>query len=70
MRAANPIRGVFARFARTVVALRQRPDFNCGDCERSDRCGLPPSDRCVVKAAQIARGDWNKKYRGTALGQW
>jgi hypothetical protein len=70
MRATNPIQGVFASFARMVVALRQRPDFTCGDCERADRCGLPPSDRCIVRAAQIARGDWNKKRRANALSQW
>lgn len=70
MRTADPIQGVFAGFAKMVAALRRQPDFTCGDCERSDRCGLPPSDRCIVKAAQIARGDWNKKHRETALGQW
>jgi hypothetical protein len=64
------IQGIFARFARTVAALRRRPDFTCADCERSDRCGLPPSDRCIVRAAQIARGDWSRKRRGNLLGQW
>jgi hypothetical protein len=63
------IQGVFASCARTVAALRRRPDFTCGDCERSDRCGLPPSDRCIVRAAQIARGDWDKKRRVNVLGQ-
>lgn len=64
------IQGVFASFARTVAALRRRPDFTCGDCERSDRCGLPPSDRCIVKVAQIAHGDWHRKRRVNVLGQW
>jgi hypothetical protein len=64
------IQGVFARFARMVAALQRRPGFTCGDCERSDRCGLPPSDRCIVRAAQIARGDWNKKRRANTLSQW
>lgn len=63
------IQDVFARFARTVVALRRQPEFTCGDCERSDRCGLPPSDRCIVKAAQIARGDWTRKGHATTLRQ-
>ena len=64
------IQDVFAGFARAVAALRRRPEFSCGDCERSDRCGLPPSDRCIVKAAQIARGDWSRKRRVSLLGQW
>jgi hypothetical protein len=64
------IQDVFAGFARTVAALRRRPEFTCGDCERSDRCGLPPSDHCIVKAAQIARGDWDRKRRVSLLGQW
>jgi hypothetical protein len=63
------IRDVFARFARTVAALRRPPEFNCGDCERTDRCSLPPSDRCIVRAAQIASGDWTRKGRATTLRQ-
>jgi hypothetical protein len=63
--------GVFARFARMVAAaLRGRPDFICGDCERSHRCGLPPSDRCIARVVQIASGDWKRKRRINVLGQW
>jgi hypothetical protein len=64
------IQDFFARFARTVVALRRPPEFTCGDCDRSDRCGRPPSDRCIVRAAQIARGDWTKKRRAATLAKW
>jgi hypothetical protein len=63
------IQGVFAWFVRTVAVLRRPRDFTCGDCERSDRCGLPPSDRCIVRAAQIARGDWTRKCHATTLRQ-
>lgn len=63
------IQDVFARFARTVAALRRRPEFTCSDCERSERCGLSPSDHCIVRAAQIARGDWTKKRGATTLRQ-
>jgi len=31
------------------------PEFTCGDCERSDRCGRPPSAECAVKMAQLER---------------
>jgi hypothetical protein len=63
------IQDVFARLARIVAAPRRRPEFTCGDCDRSDRCGLPPGDRCIVKAAQMARGDWTRKRHATTLRQ-
>ncbi|HLN39017.1 MAG TPA: hypothetical protein VK337_14640 [Xanthobacteraceae bacterium] len=63
------IQNVLARFARIMMAMRRRPEFVCGDCERSDRCGLPPSDRCIVKAAQIASGEWTRKGHATTLRQ-
>ena len=63
------IQDVFARLARIVAALPRRPEFTCGDCDRSDRCGLPPGDRCIVKAAQMARGDWTRKRHATTLRQ-
>jgi hypothetical protein len=63
------IQDVFAKLGRTVAGLRRRPEFTCGDCERSDRCGLPPGDRCIVKAAQMARGDWTRKRHATTLRQ-
>jgi hypothetical protein len=49
--------------------MRRESDFTCGDCERSDRCGLPPSDTCIVRAEQIARGDWKIGTRAEALIQ-
>jgi hypothetical protein len=70
MRTANPLDDVFAKFADTLAALRRRSGFTCGDCERSDRCGLPPSDRCIVRAEQIVRGDWKIKRRAKALSEW
>jgi len=63
------IQDVFARIATAVAALRRPREFTCSDCERSDRCGLPPSDRCIVKAAQIASGDWTRKCHATTLRQ-
>jgi hypothetical protein len=55
MRTLDIIRRVFPkRTARTSWA--RRSGFTCGDCERWERCGLPPHDDCVHRAAQIARG--------------
>jgi hypothetical protein len=55
MRTLDIIRGIFAK----GIALMSRPrrsDFTCGDCERWQRCGLPPHDDCIVRAEQLARG--------------
>jgi hypothetical protein len=59
--------GIFARVASRIATMRRVSDFTCGDCERSDRCGLPPSDTCIVRAEQIARGDWKVRRRTKAL---
>jgi hypothetical protein len=55
MRTLDIIRRIFPkRTARASWARRSA--FTCGDCERWERCGLPPHDDCVHRAAQIARG--------------
>jgi hypothetical protein len=69
MRATRAIRGVFANILSRIATMRRESDFTCGDCERSDRCGLPPSDTCIVRAEQIARGDWKIRTRAEALIQ-
>ena len=69
MRVPNSIQGLLAKFAK-LVALRPGSDFTCGDCERSDRCGLPPSKTCIVRAEQIARGDWKAKRRAKLVIGW
>ena len=46
------------RVAWNKLALQlgwQRDEFTCGECERWERCGLPPSDKCITRAAQVAR---------------
>lgn len=52
----------------------QDSEFTCGDCERKDRCSLPPSDNCIAKAEQMARSDWQSKKRyqrlSGLLGYW
>jgi hypothetical protein len=59
--------GIFARAASRIATMRRVADFTCGDCERSNRCGLAPSDTCIVRAEQIARGDWKVRRRAKAL---
>jgi hypothetical protein len=55
MRTLNILRRIFT--SRIAPALhRRRSTFTCGQCERWERCGLPPHEDCVVRAAQLARG--------------
>ena len=55
MQAFHSIKAVIERITRQLAAARARSDFTCGECERWERCGQPPSEDCVIRAAQIAR---------------
>jgi hypothetical protein len=41
--------------AKIAVFFRRESTFVCGQCERWQRCGLPPSSRCITKLEQIER---------------
>jgi hypothetical protein len=60
------VQGVLAKLASMSATLRRPSEFACGDCERVERCGLPPSDDCIEKAAQIERG-WTRPIK---LREW
>ena len=55
MRALDAVKRVMDDFAAGVARRQQRPDASCGQCERRERCGLPPNRNCIVMAAQVAR---------------
>jgi hypothetical protein len=55
MRALDVVQGTLAKLAAPIIWPRRGSAFVCGECERWERCGLPPSDRCIVMIAQIAR---------------
>ncbi|HEY6995895.1 MAG TPA: hypothetical protein VH397_19500 [Xanthobacteraceae bacterium] len=55
MRAFDAVQIVIAKLTALIAQARQWPDFACGECERREQCALPPSNRCVVMAAQIER---------------
>jgi hypothetical protein len=63
----NAIRGVFRRISEEIATRRRLTDFTCGDCDRSHRCNLSPSDSCIARQEQIARGDWKIRRRARAL---
>ncbi len=52
-----------------IVGKLSRADFTCGDCERSARCSLPPSDNCIARAEQLERDDWKLKRRARSILQ-
>jgi hypothetical protein len=68
MRALDVVQGIFTKLA-SIVTVRGRSDFACGECERWERCGLPPSDKCIVMAVQIARNG-GRSSKWTILHQW
>ena len=60
------VQGILAKLASMSATLWRPPEFTCGDCERVDRCGRPPSDDCIEKAAQIERG-WTRPTKWARL---
>jgi len=71
MRTLNSIGETLRRWAGAIGAWAVRSEwdeFTCGECERRDRCGLPPDKTCIVKVMQIAR-DGGRPRRRTALTQ-
>jgi hypothetical protein len=59
MGAFDFVQAVLAKLASMSATRWRLSEFTCSDCERVDRCGLPPSDNCIQKAAQIERG-WTR----------
>lgn len=51
------VRGLVEEFSSRIATSRRRSEFNCGDCDRWERCGLSPTDTCVIRAAQLNRHD-------------
>lgn len=47
----------FIRSAVDALTVKFRPErrISCAGCERQERCGQPPSEHCIVRAARIER---------------
>jgi hypothetical protein len=56
MSGAEFLKQVYGKVGRLLSARRNDAEFSCGDCRVSERCGLPPSEKCVARAAQISDG--------------
>jgi hypothetical protein len=55
MRAREVVKRIVAGLAEARARRRRASEFMCGECERWERCGLPPNKNCIVMAAQLAR---------------
>ena len=69
MSAFETIRNALSGLA-NKIAGRHRPDFICNDCDRWQRCGLPPSGNCLARAAQIDEREklgYRPPYAGNVL---
>ena len=64
---ASEIRGILRRISERSAARRRLAAFTCADCDRWERCNLPPSANCVPRQEQIARGDWEARRKAKAL---
>ena len=66
---SKPYGGILARLSGVVSHLHREPEFTCSACEIWERCGSPPNEDCVVRAAQLERGDWKLRRRARALNR-
>jgi hypothetical protein len=55
MHARDRVRAMVVRLIGAVLRRRRKPAFTCGECERWQRCGLPPSEHCIIMVTQLAR---------------
>jgi hypothetical protein len=60
-------KNAFAAFGKFLTTQRRLSSFTCGDCERWERCGLPPDEKCAYRVEQMARGDWVDRRRAARL---
>jgi len=63
MRAIHSLKEAVKKIASQMVTARGRSTFYCGQCERWERCDLPPNRNCITMLAQIERngGESNRR---------
>ena len=55
MHALNAVLGAIRTLKKRMLNPEEVSQFNCGDCERWERCGLPPDEPCIIKSEQLER---------------
>jgi len=63
------MRSIYNWAAGLMASLRASSEFTCSDCEKWEQCGQPPTETCIVKAAQPARADWKSARRAGAFAR-
>ena len=63
MSAIHSVMAAFNKLASRIRGFRAKPAFYCGDCERWERCGQPPSVNCIIRAAQLERDGERRSRR-------
>jgi hypothetical protein len=51
-------------FATAARLLRPGQTFDCAECDRWERCGLPPSEECIARAAHLAERNGTDREAG------
>ena len=67
MPSTNAIRRILDGISDWMTAGRRLAGFTCGDCYRVSHCNLSPTDNCIVRQEQIARGDWKARRKARAF---
>jgi hypothetical protein len=57
------IQGFFDKVSNRLRVMRRAQEFTCGDCERVERCGLPPRKDCTARLEQMERGTYRFALR-------
>jgi hypothetical protein len=53
MRALHSVKAFVNGIMGHMTTARAKPIFYCSECERWERCGLPPSSDCIPMLTQL-----------------
>ena len=53
MQTIQSLKAVIHRIVSRIAGARRKSALYCGQCERWERCGLPPHRDCVPMLAQV-----------------
>jgi hypothetical protein len=67
MRAIDSLKVATNAIACWLEDARSRPEFYCGQCERWECCGLPPSEDCIHRVMQMESDGWRSR---TSAALW
>jgi hypothetical protein len=71
MGAIHSVKAFLNKIAGRIRAGRAKPVFYCAQCERWERCGLPPNEDCIPMLTQIElQGGELKDGRNSVAAAW